>query len=56
MTETEQYRPRYSSTRGLNYESVPWKLWEKSKKLFLQNPDENEQRAAEKGRKLQKVH
>ena len=29
---------------------------EKSKKLFLQNPDENEQRAAEKGRKLQKVH
>jgi hypothetical protein len=29
---------------------------EKSKKLFLENPDQNEQRAAEKGRKLQKVH
>jgi hypothetical protein len=29
---------------------------EKSKQSFLQNPDENERRAAEKGRKLQKVH
>jgi ribonucleoside-diphosphate reductase beta chain len=25
---------RYRSTRGLDYESVPWKLWQKSKKLF----------------------
>jgi ribonucleoside-diphosphate reductase beta chain len=30
---------RYSSTRGLNYESVPWKLWEKSKKLFWDPAD-----------------
>ena len=29
---------------------------DKSKQSFLQNPDENERRAAEKGRKLQKVH
>jgi hypothetical protein len=29
---------------------------EKSRQSFLQNPDENERRAAEKGRKLQKVH
>ena len=29
---------------------------EKSKQSFLQNPDENERRAAEKGRKLEKVH
>ena len=25
---------RYRSTRGLDYGSVPWRLWEKSKKLF----------------------
>jgi ribonucleoside-diphosphate reductase beta chain len=25
---------RYRSTRGLDYESVPWRLWEKSKQLF----------------------
>ncbi len=30
---------RYSSTRGLNYDSVPWKLWEKSKKLFWDPAD-----------------
>ena len=32
ITETDI--GRYRSTRGLDYESVPWKLWEKSKKLF----------------------
>src|SRR3954454_7245226 len=30
---------RYQSTRGLDYESVPWKLWEKSKKLFWDPAD-----------------
>ena len=30
---------RYRSTRGLDYESVPWKLWEKSKKLFWDPAD-----------------
>jgi ribonucleoside-diphosphate reductase beta chain len=30
---------RYSSTRGLDYDSVPWKLWEKSKKLFWDPAD-----------------
>ncbi len=30
---------RYRSTRGLNYDSVPWKLWEKSKKLFWDPAD-----------------
>jgi ribonucleoside-diphosphate reductase beta chain len=25
---------RYRSTRGLDYDSVPWQLWQKSKKLF----------------------
>ncbi|MGH3207173.1 MAG: R2-like ligand-binding oxidase [Trebonia sp.] len=30
---------RYRSTRGLEYESVPWKLWEKSKKLFWDPAD-----------------
>jgi ribonucleoside-diphosphate reductase beta chain len=30
---------RYHSTRGLDYESVPWKLWEKSKKLFWDPAD-----------------
>jgi len=30
---------RYRSTRGINYESVPWKLWEKSKKLFWDPAD-----------------
>src|SRR3984885_1278312 len=30
---------RYKSTRGINYESVPWKLWEKSKKLFWDPAD-----------------
>jgi ribonucleoside-diphosphate reductase beta chain len=30
---------RYRSTRGLNYDSIPWKLWEKSKKLFWDPAD-----------------
>jgi ribonucleoside-diphosphate reductase beta chain len=30
---------RYRSTRGINYESIPWKLWEKSKKLFWDPAD-----------------
>jgi ribonucleoside-diphosphate reductase beta chain len=30
---------RYRSTRGLNYDSVPWMLWEKSKKLFWDPAD-----------------
>jgi ribonucleoside-diphosphate reductase beta chain len=30
---------RYRSTRGINYDSVPWKLWEKSKKLFWDPAD-----------------
>jgi ribonucleoside-diphosphate reductase beta chain len=30
---------RYKSTRGINYESIPWKLWEKSKKLFWDPAD-----------------
>jgi ribonucleoside-diphosphate reductase beta chain len=30
---------RYKSTRGINYDSVPWKLWEKSKKLFWDPAD-----------------
>ena len=30
---------RYQSTRGLDYESVPWRLWEKSKKLFWDPAD-----------------
>jgi ribonucleoside-diphosphate reductase beta chain len=34
-TETDRYR----STRGLDYDSVPWKLWEKSKKLFWDPAD-----------------
>jgi ribonucleoside-diphosphate reductase beta chain len=45
MTETvggkieETQIERYVSTRGLNYDSVPWKLWEKSKKLFWDPAD-----------------
>jgi ribonucleoside-diphosphate reductase beta chain len=30
---------RYRSTRGINYDLVPWKLWEKSKKLFWDPAD-----------------
>jgi ribonucleoside-diphosphate reductase beta chain len=30
---------RYRSTRGLDYGSVPWRLWEKSKKLFWDPAD-----------------
>jgi ribonucleoside-diphosphate reductase beta chain len=29
----------YKSTRGLDYDSVPWRLWEKSKKLFWDPAD-----------------
>lgn len=29
----------YQSTSGLDYESVPWRLWEKSKKLFWDPAD-----------------
>ena len=45
MTETaggkveETQIQRYRSTRGINYDSVPWKLWEKSKKLFWDPAD-----------------
>ena len=45
MTETaggkieETQIERYKSTRGINYDSVPWKLWEKSKKLFWDPAD-----------------
>jgi ribonucleoside-diphosphate reductase beta chain len=46
MTETvaagkiqETQIERYRSTRGLDYQSVPWKLWEKSKKLFWDPAD-----------------
>jgi ribonucleoside-diphosphate reductase beta chain len=45
MTETyggkiqETQIERYRSTRGINYDSVPWKLWEKSKKLFWDPAD-----------------
>jgi ribonucleoside-diphosphate reductase beta chain len=30
---------RYRSTRGLDYQSVPWRLWERSKKLFWDPAD-----------------
>lgn len=30
---------RYRSTRGIDYDSVPWRLWEKSKKLFWDPAD-----------------
>jgi ribonucleoside-diphosphate reductase beta chain len=30
---------RYRSTSGLDYDSVPWKLWERSKKLFWDPAD-----------------
>ena len=30
---------RYRSTRGLDYESVPWRLWKRSKKLFWDPAD-----------------
>ncbi|MEP7025260.1 MAG: ribonucleotide-diphosphate reductase subunit beta, partial [Actinomycetota bacterium] len=36
---TETQIERYKSTRGINYDSVPWKLWEKSKKLFWDPAD-----------------
>jgi ribonucleoside-diphosphate reductase beta chain len=35
----EPQAERYKSTRGLDYDSVPWKLWEKSKKLFWDPAD-----------------
>ena len=45
MTETaagkiqETQIERYRSTRGIAYDSIPWKLWEKSKKLFWDPAD-----------------
>jgi ribonucleoside-diphosphate reductase beta chain len=30
---------RYKSTKGIDYDSVPWRLWEKSKKLFWDPAD-----------------
>jgi ribonucleoside-diphosphate reductase beta chain len=38
MSEETDTR-RYRSTGGLDYESVPWRLWEKSKKLFWDPAD-----------------
>lgn len=35
----EAQSERYSSTHGLDYDSVPWKLWEKSKQLFWDPAD-----------------
>lgn len=37
--EQSEYTHRYQSTHGLDYESVPWRLWEKSKKLFWDPAD-----------------
>jgi ribonucleoside-diphosphate reductase beta chain len=37
--QTQPEPHRYRSTGGLDYESVPWKLWEKSKKLFWDPAD-----------------
>jgi ribonucleoside-diphosphate reductase beta chain len=37
LTDTQVNR--YKSTRGLDYDSVPWRLWEKSKKLFWDPAD-----------------
>ena len=35
----EKNQHHYQSTHGLDYESVPWRLWEKSKKLFWDPAD-----------------
>ncbi|HET6794065.1 MAG TPA: R2-like ligand-binding oxidase [Acidimicrobiales bacterium] len=37
IQETQVHR--YKSTRGINHDSVAWKLWEKSKKLFWDPAD-----------------
>jgi ribonucleoside-diphosphate reductase beta chain len=37
IQETQVHR--YRSTRGINHDSVAWKLWEKSKKLFWDPAD-----------------
>ncbi|HET9732450.1 MAG TPA: R2-like ligand-binding oxidase [Acidimicrobiales bacterium] len=37
IQETQMHR--YRSTRGINHDSVAWKLWEKSKKLFWDPAD-----------------
>src|SRR3954451_21661098 len=37
--QTQPEPHRYRSTRGLDYDSVPWRLWEKSKKLFWDPAD-----------------
>jgi ribonucleoside-diphosphate reductase beta chain len=45
MTETAERKPEvveghtYSSPRGIDYDSVPWRLWDKSKKLFWDPAD-----------------
>ena len=43
MSEAEQLKVveghTYSSPRGIDYDSVPWRLWEKSKKLFWDPAD-----------------
>src|SRR3954466_12682391 len=42
MTETEtetERRTRYTSPSGIDRDSLPWRLWEKSKKLFWDPQD-----------------
>jgi ribonucleoside-diphosphate reductase beta chain len=43
MSEAEQLKAveghTYSSPRGIDYDSVPWRLWDKSKKLFWDPAD-----------------
>jgi ribonucleoside-diphosphate reductase beta chain len=47
VTDTKQTKPdaknqeghSYSSPRGIDYDSVPWRLWDKSKKLFWDPAD-----------------
>jgi ribonucleoside-diphosphate reductase beta chain len=42
MSEAEQLHVEghnYSSPRGIDYDSVPWRLWDKSKKLFWDPAD-----------------
>src|SRR6201993_4299133 len=45
IQETQVHR--YRSTHGINHESVAWKLWEKSKKLFWDPADIDWSRDAE---------
>jgi ribonucleoside-diphosphate reductase beta chain len=39
VTDHEAQPLRYTSPRGINYDSVPYKLWERSKKLFWDPAD-----------------